>query len=537
MKEKQSVCSLLCHTECKMLTEFTAGSSKADFMILQPGYRRRSWSDAVTTPRLLNRQAGFKPYRRPRISSFAVPGKNVERIKINVSGKRYELTYSRLFKFPKSLLARSTRRAYYYDAEKDEFFFDRNRMAFESVYNFYQTAGEFVRPEHIPDNLLLQEMQFFGLVQYLSLPGSDSSPVCSPKAAKRTNPNNRYQRMIWELFENPGSSVAARLVNVLVLLLIILSIIVMCIETLPEFNDADMSPTSRNHRQTTINQTYNTRKQLESLNRTETNHSLSRKLKKLFIVEAFCVVCFSLELLIRFIVSPDKLRFFCNVLNIFDLLAVLPFYVALAISAQSLTAVQSAYVLRVLRLTRAFRLVKIYRYSSTVQVFVKTIRECIKDFLMLGFLILMTMIVFASCSYYFEQEYEGTNFVSIPAACWWAIITMTSVGYGDMVPVTPGRLHAISVCYLIYHKGIMGNSTSFSEKSLIILSCVCPQERLLHKKGLSREILKGTPTTEVPENLVFAEITLTVVILDLQQQSIHLLFVLLRIVYIWSKKT
>ena len=245
--------------------------------------------------------------------------------------------------------------------------------------------------------------------------------------------------MIWELFESPGSSVAARLVNVLMLLVIVLSILTMCIETLPEFNDADLPPASRNNQQATANQTYNTRKQMESRNRTEINLSLSTKLKKLFIVEAFCVVCFSLELLIRFIVSPDKLRFFWNVLNIFDLLAVLPFYVTLAISAQSLTAVQSAYVLRVVRLARVFRLVKMYRYSSTVQVFVKTIRECIKDFLMLGFLILMTMIVFASCSYYFEQENEGTNFESIPAACWWAIITMTSVGYGDMVPVTLGK--------------------------------------------------------------------------------------------------
>lgn len=413
-------------------------------MILQPGStRRRSWSE-TTTPRLGNlgnRRVDFTPYRRPRISSFAVPGKSVERIKINVSGKRYELTYSRLLKFPKSLLARSARRVEFYDAEQDEFFFDRNRMAFESVYHFYQTAGEFLRPEHIPDNLLMQEMQFFGLVQYISLQGGDP-PSVSP--SKRTIPSNRYQRMIWELFENPGSSIAARLVNVFLLLLIILSIIVLCIETLPEFGDAARNPISNDHQQTRVNQTYNTSKQLES-NRSEANDSLSSKLQKLFIVEAFCVVCFSLELLIRFITFPDKLRFFRNVLNIFDLLAVLPFYVALIISAQSLTAIQSAYVLRVLRLTRTLRLVKIYRYSSALQIFIKTIRECANDFLMFGFLILMATIVFASCCYYFEQEHEGTDFVSIPAACWWAIITMTSVGYGDMVPVTLGRLYAYTI--------------------------------------------------------------------------------------------
>lgn len=327
-------------------------------------------------------------------------------------------------------------------------------MAFESVYHFYQTAGEFLRPEHIPDNLLMEEMQFFGLVRYLSLQGGDSSSASSPK--KRTIPSNRYQRMVWELFENPGSSIVARVVNVLVLLLITLSIIILCIETLPEFSgDANMSPTSSYsisddyHEQfTRVNQTNHTDKQLDN-DRTKTNDSLSRKLQKIFIVEAFCVVCFTLELLIRLLVSPDKLAFFRNVLNIFDLLAVLPFYVTLVITAQSQAALQSAYVLRVLRLTRILRLVKLYRYSSTVQIFVRTIRECVNDFLMLGFLILMTTVVFASCCYYFEQAHEGTNFVSIPAACWWAIITMTSVGYGDMVPVTLGRLYASSYANLL----------------------------------------------------------------------------------------
>lgn len=58
----------------------------------------------------------------------------------------------------------------------------------------------------------------------------------------------------------------------------------------------------------------------------------------------------------------------------------------------------------------------------------------------------MTTTVFASTCYYFEGEHEGTEFVSIPAAFWWAIITLTSVGYGDMVPVTPaGKING-AVC-------------------------------------------------------------------------------------------
>ena len=121
-------------------------------MILPPvGASRKSWSDSrIKTPRLGHRLGDVTRYRRPRISSVAIPGKCVERININVSGKKYELTYSRLFRFPKSLLARSARREEFYDAERDEYFFDRNRMAFESVYHFYQSSSSmaFVRPAY-----------------------------------------------------------------------------------------------------------------------------------------------------------------------------------------------------------------------------------------------------------------------------------------------------------------------------------------------------------------------------------------------------
>lgn len=407
-------------------------------MILSPGTRRRSWSD-TTAPRL-RVKSDFASNSGPRISCIAVPGKSTARIKINVSGKKYELTHSRLLKFPRSLLARSRRRAHFYDAVKDEFFFDRNRMAFESVYHFYQTAGEFLRPEHIPDELLMKEMHFFGLTDYLSLQTRDSISVNPLTPSRRKGiPTNRYQRMVWELFENPGSSFAARILNALMLLLILLSVILLCIETLPEFGDANMSPSSRN---ATDDNDKLTKVNISPKNGYESDHkgaddSLPNKLQKLFIVETFCVVCFTLELLVRFIVSPDKRRFFLNVLNIFDLVAVLPFYITIAISVTP-ASIQSAYVLRVMRLMRVFRFAKIYRYSSAIQIFVQTIRESVSDFMTLASLILTATIVFASCGYYFEQENEGTDFVSIPEACWWAVVTMTTVGYGDMVPHTLG---------------------------------------------------------------------------------------------------
>ena len=429
------------HWQFRMLTEISSAPVSDGIMILQSGSRRRSWSDK-SGPRLRDKN-DFVASLGPRISCVAVPGKSTERITINISGKKYEMTHRRLLKFPRSLLARAKRRASFYDAEKDEFFFDRNRMAFESVYHFYQTAGEFLRPEHIPNELLLKEMEFFGLTDYLSQRARRSMSVNSP-CRRRRIPTNKYQRVVWELFENPGSSILARVLHGILLLLILLSLVLLCIETLPAFSDANMSPTSRNaitgnQELTKVNMSTNNGR--ESDNK-DTDGSSLGELRKLFIVEAFCVACFTLELLLRYVVSPDKLRFFCSLLNIFDLLAVLPFYVTIAFS-KTPASIQSAYVLRVMRLMRVFRFAKIYRYSSAVQIFVQTIRECVSDFMMLGFFILTTSVVFASCSYFFEHDNEGTNFVSIPAACWWALVTLSTIGYGDMVPVTLGG-------YLIY---------------------------------------------------------------------------------------
>lgn len=406
-------------------------------MILQSGSGSR-WSD-TTGPRRLRDKSDFVASLGPRISGVAVPGKSTERITINISGKKYEMTHRRLLKFPRSLLARARRRAHFYDAEKDEFFFDRNRMAFESVYHFYQTAGEFVRPEHIPGELLLKEMEFFGLTDYLSQRARKSMSVNSPCSRKRI-PTNKYQRVVWELFEDPRSSILGRVLHGILLLLILLSIILLCIETLPVFSDANVStPTSRTattgiQELTKGNMSSNNGRESDGK---DTDGSSLGKLRKLFIVEAFCVAYFTLELLLRFAVSPDKLHFFCSLLNLFDLLAVLPFYVTITF-IKTPASIQSAYVLRVMRLMRVFRFAKIYRYSSAVQIFVQTIRECVSDFMMLGFFILTTSVVFASCSYYFEHDNEGTNFVSIPAACWWALVTLSTIGYGDMVPVTLG---------------------------------------------------------------------------------------------------
>ena len=154
-------------------------------------------------------------------------------------------------------------------------------------------------------------------------------------------------------------------------------------------------------------------------------------------MESFCIVWFTLELLTRFFVSPEKKKFFLQALNLIDLIAIVPFYISLIISTR-ISAAQ-LYIMRILRLSRIFSVLKISRYVSVMKVLGLTVKASVKDLWTMGFLILIGTVLFGSTTYYCEQWDADTSFNSIPTACWWALITITTLGYGDLVPTTLGK--------------------------------------------------------------------------------------------------
>jgi voltage-gated potassium channel len=160
-------------------------------------------------------------------------------------------------------------------------------------------------------------------------------------------------------------------------------------------------------------------------------------------LEFFSIIIFSLEYVLRVwscVENPKfekpwsgRLRYMTTLMAIIDLLAILPFYVAF------LTV--DLRFLRVIRLFRLFRLLKIARYLKAVRI-IQTVMDEKKEQIYLTLMfIFFLLIIISTLMFYVENEAQPTVFSSIPASMWWGIETLTTVGYGDMLPVTTyGRI-------------------------------------------------------------------------------------------------
>ena len=169
---------------------------------------------------------------------------------------------------------------------------------------------------------------------------------------------------------------------------------------------------------------------------------------ELWWLERVVVVVFSIEYLFRCWIAPElldyqhlrpwkaRLKWMTSPMGLIDLAAILPFYLALFITLDASTAL-------LLRAARLLRIFKLTRYSPALRILKGVIS---KEAPTLGviMMLLFVLLVFSSWAMYvFENEAQPDAFASIPQAMWWAIVSLTTVGYGDVVPVTNGgRLFA-----------------------------------------------------------------------------------------------
>lgn len=173
----------------------------------------------------------------------------------------------------------------------------------------------------------------------------------------------------------------------------------------------------------------------------ETVESLSSQYVIFFkTFELFSVSVFTLEYLFRMWTCTvdirfhgainGRIRFAVTPFALVDLMAVLPFYVPMFLPLD-------LRFIRALRLFRLFRILKMGRYSESLRMLGNVLREKKEELLITIFGVLILLVITSSLMYFIENEAQPDAFSSIPAAMWWGVATLTTVGYGDVYPVTP----------------------------------------------------------------------------------------------------
>ena len=340
-----------------------------------------------------------------------------------------------------------------YSLKDNEFYFDRDPVTFNCILNFYRTGRL-----HVIDEICILDYADdldFWMIKDINLEiccvdkftmMKEHTITEATKAAALGMEEKRvpldfgdgyfspWQRALWDLFEDPQSSLAAKILSLVSISLVLVSLVGMCLNTFTwlQAKDVDGEPVDN---------------------------------PKLALLETICISYFSVEFLLRLAGAPQKVSFLKEAMNVVDMLAIAPFYLSLffvpkpeigglggetTMDPSILTTTmdplsttmpmeeeeKSAFgsvgrLMQVFRIARILRIFKLARRSVGLQSIMHTVKTSWKDLLLLFMLVGMGMLVFGSLLYYIENGEEETGFTSIPQGMWWAVQTLTSLGYGD----------------------------------------------------------------------------------------------------------
>ena len=160
------------------------------------------------------------------------------------------------------------------------------------------------------------------------------------------------------------------------------------------------------------------------------------------IIEIICIVWFTIEYMIRLVSCPQKLKFLTEFMNCIDIISIGPFYICellnlvLINESMSVRLDNAKQVMQIFRVLRVLRILKFARHSIGLQSLGYTLKRSYNELGMLLMFIGMGALLFSSLTYFAEKDEDETMFKNILITAWWAIISMTTVGYGDLHPTT-----------------------------------------------------------------------------------------------------
>ncbi|XP_051494756.1 potassium voltage-gated channel subfamily D member 3 isoform X2 [Apus apus] len=423
-----------------------------------------------------------------------------ELIILNVSGRRFQTWRTTLERYPDTLLG-STEKEFFFNEDTKEYFFDRDPEVFRCILNFYRT-GKLHYPRYECISAYDEELAFYGILpeiigdccyeEYKDRKRENAERLMDDNDSENNQegsmPSLSFRQTMWRAFENPHTSTLALVFYYVTGFFIAVSVITNVVETVP-------CGTVPGNRELSCGERYAV---------------------AFFCLDTACVMIFTVEYLLRLFAAPSRYRFIRSVMSIIDVVAIMPYYIGLVMTNNE--DVSGAFV--TLRVFRVFRIFKFSRHSQGLRILGYTLKSCASELGFLLFSLTMAIIIFATVMFYAEKGSSASKFTSIPASFWYTIVTMTTLGYGDMVPKTiAGKIFG-SICSLsgvlvialpvpvivsnfsrIYHQNQRADKRRAQKKARLARIRVAKtgsSNAYLHSKrnGLLNEALELTGSTE-----------------------------------------
>ncbi|CAF1070913.1 unnamed protein product [Rotaria sp. Silwood1] len=380
------------------------------------------------------------------------------RIIINVGGTRFETQRTTLKKLPATRLSKLTPQLSYYDPVLNEYFFDRHPGVFSQILNYYRT-GRLHYPTNVCGPLFEDELNYWGIqreevepccwmtytkhrstqetlqvLDSLELDTVRSTPDDIIKKFGWENDHNlistgqlsvrkRLISIIWQLFEEPRSSLMAKIIAVISMFFIILSIALFILRTLPVFDitEYDILTDYTNDNLTEEILVHNTQRH-EIISGFDT-------------MEWICNSWFVFEIILRFLVAPSKRAFCTSILNWIDFLGTFWFFFTYIIyNIFRFDGYNAALdLLSTIRVARMFKLCNLH---PRLKVIITSMSYSSSVLSLLIFFFFLAIMIAGSSMYYAERlsNSSDSQLISIAEGIWLAISTISTLGFGDIVP-------------------------------------------------------------------------------------------------------
>lgn len=331
------------------------------------------------------------------------------RVVLNVRGKIFETYKETLETFPDTLMGNEWKMRDFYDKCLKQYIFDRDIYSFDAILFYYQSGGILSRPYHVSRKSFAQEISFFEIEDYFD----DLHVLEVNVERKRKETLERqltFKQKLWETLEFRYDNTTCKLWYGFSLFVYLLSTVVLCADKDTRERRFDLAWLS---------------------------------------IDASVTVVFIVEYIVRVSSSPSRRKYVKSPLGIIDLASIVPFFVNLIDKLAPLESIYCTNVARVvIIITRLLRVFKSVRYNLEIQSIIRAIYQSMTDIITSLVMVLINTLVFSTVIYHVEHWFRETftneygiassssKFDSIPDAMWYCIITETTVGYGDLYPVT-----------------------------------------------------------------------------------------------------